>query len=577
MRKKKALTRFVFCLLAGMLCACHREQETGMTVTPVPDLTALLGNTKAPSVTEEPGNHPTVVPTREPSPTPVPELERKLIPIDEAHFTSADFRKVISENYDTDGDGYLSDTEREAVLTISWAKDVLPEGKLQDGFQVIDGLGYFPNLRFLSAGRAGQIIIKDHPSIRGVRLARESFLYAENCPAFCSLSSFSSYGIISNPVYISKAAPDFFWEWNWGETYRPGSGQLGKWALDGELIVCMGTKLPRILSGEKGGSGFYGELPVQWLERTEDGVVLLEEFWKDYFVGKEVDFYEVFVSVWDENIKGLPAYFGEGQVKDVMEDSQGRGKWVLWASDPMTDATSNGIVCYAEEMPEAEKIKLRIGEKSKVSSLDYSTERTVLGLWYELEFWYQDGKTEKKIGGLEAMSCGCIIRRDGTVCLLSPDEAFFSMKEYMGGAEFAEEPVPDREAIPIDGAHFSSDIFRRYLECYHNIDAKEGLSLKERESVQVLNFEGLFRFSGETLDGLEYFPKLTDLYPGYAGTLVVENHPSLEVIGGETPGLKRLVVRNCPELRRIDLDLSGIEEVVIEGCGKLEGRIPIDE
>lgn len=139
MRKKKALIRFVFCLFVGILCACHREQETDLTVTPVP------------------------------------EPAEELIPIDKEHFTSADFRKVISENYDTDGDGYLSDTEREAVLTISWAEDVLPEGELQDGFQVIDGLGYFPNLRFLSAGRAGQIIIKDHPSIRGVRLARESF------------------------------------------------------------------------------------------------------------------------------------------------------------------------------------------------------------------------------------------------------------------------------------------------------------------------------------------------------------------------------------------------------------------
>ncbi len=561
MRKKTAFIIFIFCLLAGLLCACHREQETGMTVTPVPGLTALPGNTKVPSVTEEPGNHPTAAPTRELSPTPVTGPEGERIPIDEAHFTSADFRKVISDNYDTDGDGYLSDTEREAVLTISWAEDVLPEGEMQDGFQVIDGLGYFPNLRFLSAGRAGQIIIKDHPSIRGVRLARESFLYAENCPKFCSLFS---YWINSNQVYVSKAAPDFFWEEHWGETYRSESGQFGKRVLDGKLVVCMGTKLPGILSGEKGGRGFYGELPVQWLERTEDGVVLLEEFWKDYFVGKEVDFYGVSVSAWEDDRKGFPDYFGEGQIKDVVEDSQGRKKWILSAYDldPMSDATSNGIVCYAEEMPEAEKVKLRIGENSKVFWLEHSAEKTRLGLRYELEFWYQDGGAEKKIGGLEEMNCSCIIRKDGAV--------FFSMEDYVENTEFSEEPVPDNEVIPIDGAHFSSDIFRRYLECFHNIDSKESLSLKERESVQVLNFEGLFRFSGEILDGLEYFPNLTDLYLGHTGSLVVENHPSLEVIGGDAPGLKRLVVRNCPELRRIDLDLSEIEEVVIEGCGKLE-------
>ena len=90
------------------------------------------------------------------------------------------------------------------------------------------------------------------------------------------------------------------------------------------------------------------------------------------------------------------------------------------------------------------------------------------------------------------------------------------------------------------------------------------------ENVIVMDFSDSIRFSGEILDGLEYFPNLTDLYLGHTGSLVVENHPSLEVIGGNAPGLKRLVVRNCPELRRIDLDLSEIEKVVIEGCGKLE-------
>ncbi len=103
------------------------------------------------------------------------------------------------------------------------------------------------------------------------------------------------------------------------------------------------------------------------------------------------------------------------------------------------------------------------------------------------------------------------------------------------------------------------------------------LSLREREAVEVMDFSASIRFDGQILDGFQHFPKLRELSLGRTGTLVVENHPSLEVIDGDAPGLKKLMVRNCPELRRIDLDLSKIEEVVIEGCGKLEGKIPIDE
>lgn len=72
------------------------------------------------------------------------------------------------------------------------------------------------------------------------------------------------------------------------------------------------------------------------------------------------------------------------------------------------------------------------------------------------------------------------------------------------------------------------------------------------------------------MDGFEYFPNLTELYLGNTGTLIIENHPSVKVIGGKANDLKKVVIRNCPNLETLDLDLSKVEEVVIEGCGRLK-------
>ena len=40
----------------------------------------------------------------------------KLLPIDAEHFPDAIFRAYVAENFDLDGDGYLTDAEREEAL-----------------------------------------------------------------------------------------------------------------------------------------------------------------------------------------------------------------------------------------------------------------------------------------------------------------------------------------------------------------------------------------------------------------------------------------------------------------------------
>ncbi|MGN1084299.1 MAG: hypothetical protein ACI4QX_04810 [Lachnospiraceae bacterium] len=174
---------------------------------------------------------------------------------------------------------------------------------------------------------------------------------------------------------------------------------------------------------------------------------------------------------------------------------------------------------------------------------------------------YQEKEVVEKIGTVDNMYCLCFMRESSTMQIV---------QEYIDGISSVDDNLKDTKVIPINEEYFSSDAFRRILEEKYNMDGKEGLSLKERENVLILNFMDSVRMYGETLDGLEYFPNLTDVYFGKVERLVIENHPSIKVIGGETSGLKKVVIRNCPNLETVDLDLSEVEEVGIEGCEKLQ-------
>lgn len=280
------------------------------------------------------------------------------------------------------------------------------------------------------------------------------------------------------------------------------------------------------------------------MEKTENGRAFSKEPWEKYLLGQEINFYEVSVSEKTEEVS----------------DMQGKKGWLAVVEH--YDASDMGIECFPfdiNEIPDAGNIRIFIGEISKIIQLNYEPDRGwILSAECDLEVVYQGKEEEELLGIIQEKLYQCVI--DGDTVRIVPYRC--------QGLEIV--PGQNGERIQIDEEHFSSKVFQRYLKERYHADDAEGLSIKDRENVIVMDFSDSIRFSGEILDGLEYFPNLTDLYLGHTGSLVVENHPSLEVIGGNAPGLKRLVVRNCPELRRIDLDLSEIEKVVIEGCGKLE-------
>lgn len=515
MKKKIVFYIFVIALFTGTLCACKQEEIVHNEPTGVPM------STEKP--VEEQDKEKVTIEGE--------ENTESLVPIDAEHFSDEYFRKIISIEYDKDGDGALSISEREAVISMNLAyHDVL---KGRDEFRinnlVVDGLEYFPNLRFLYVDGAKQIVAKNHPSLRGIQVDEwksVDFLCVKDCPQFCWMGGpyFYSY-------YIENAAPEVFYEHGVYGSYRY------KTKLDGRFSVNLRNLSEFTVEGNE---ALFEEFPVEWLQKTDEGICIVEEYWKPFAEGQKVDLYDVTVS----------------EVAEEEQERHAGAKWDVYVDSGEWDVPGVHIYVDTEETPE--NVWLRIGKVNSVESVEYSGDRSkMMRVLYDMEVMcYEKGITKllKTIEAKDALLCW---NEDGTIKMFEDEWA---------GMEWLAEGREATEIVLIDEEHFSCYEFRTILEERYNTDGEEGLSKQERENIRVFNFMGNVRMDGKQLDGLEYFPNLTDLYLGKVGAVVVENHPSLEVIGGETKGLKKLILRNCPNLELVDLELSEVEEVVLEGC-----------
>lgn len=84
-------------------------------------------------------------------------LQNKPVAIDETHFPDATLMRYVHDNYDVNGDWYLSEEEAEAVETIGTydtSTFVVPNsdrGLSSLGITSLSGLEYFPNLTMVVA------------------------------------------------------------------------------------------------------------------------------------------------------------------------------------------------------------------------------------------------------------------------------------------------------------------------------------------------------------------------------------------------------------------------------------------
>lgn len=450
---KRTGSVMLLCLLTGAFCACQRGQETNVTVTPagvtvtlVPTLevTGMSENTKVPSVTENLGNCPTgelcltvtpvptdelrptftPIPTEEPLPTPTPEPEEERIPIDEAHFTSAKFREVIAENYDTDMNGFLSASEREAVTEI-WIDGRDYENQYNHfEEECLDGFEYFPNLINVDVSftYVGQVAIRNHPSLQrfdgtegGVEI-----LQIENCPSLTRIGFYiydiSSISVVGAPlasVSLGDNCSIRSMTFDADMTLRVLDSRFGEGSTmykiceDGSLVYEYYDYGEHI-----DGNMFKHPLkqsPVKFTNQKEPQTPFSEEYWTECLENSEFSELDLFTIRISEK-------------EEELYNEKGQKAWDVCVAYTRSENSREGesgeetFLVYAEEMPGREQLVFRPAVIHQREALEYSPNRGVRILTeWDLKLVYRNGEEEQEIGVLRDHEHYCTITADGTV------------------------------------------------------------------------------------------------------------------------------------------------------------------
>ena len=230
---------------------------------------------------KEPETTITPIPTLEPTGAGTADTEEgELLALEELHVSDSVFREFIGENYDKNQDGFLSEKERNEVLSIETNK--------QYNIDNVDGLEIFPNLESLFFwGTVRKVVIRNHPSLQYVGGTEGAIdeLLIENCPKLEAVG-FSMYGV--GDVTISNS----------GQKVSFGVDEpltLGKLTFDENVIV-------ELKDGASGAELFFVQA---------DGSLLGRKISRE---GEETE-----QVVFEKPATGVP--FDEAKIKDALKAS----------------------------------------------------------------------------------------------------------------------------------------------------------------------------------------------------------------------------------------------------------------
>lgn len=284
MRKAKLLSS-ILCLM--IFVGCNHPNEN----MPVP--TGTVGGTKVHNEIEEstvtltptvPVGGTSSFPTVTLFPTGMPEQrvekvnkEIELVPITEKYFSNEAFRQFIEEQFDTNGDGFLSTQEREQVVLLE------DPGLYSRGKLVLDGLNWFTRLETLELVGQMDLVLDHHPGVKYINWNEmgASTFYAEGCD---KLKRISLHMSTDAGVYINNCvALERFSAWD---------GQLGA------LYIGNTPNLTLLVD-------WYEEMPKElWLD---DDVQVLWRLWSDQDeaicldnIGTRFEVTENGILYWDE-------------------------------------------------------------------------------------------------------------------------------------------------------------------------------------------------------------------------------------------------------------------------------------
>jgi len=168
-------------------------------------------------------------------------------------------------------------------------------------------------------------------------------------------------------------------------------------------------------------------------------------------------------------------------------------------------------------------------------------------------------------GTLTGVFCACHRYQEG-----NPDTGATLIPTVETGTPMlTKEAVPTlkpehRELLPIDEAHFTSEVFRNYIAEHYDCDGDGYLSNTEQAAITEICIDySEDAFAEERLDGFEYFPALERLDISSAGEIVLQNHDGINYFGGEEGHVGKIFIENCPALTNIGFYHHGIDSLYI--------------
>ena len=218
------------------------------------------------------------------------------IPIDKQYFSDVFMRRYIKAVIDTDGNGYLSKEEREAVTEIDMFE-------MEMGLDVIDGFEWFPNLESISLPNCTEMVIRNCPNLVYVGASEgdgADKLTIENCPklkemyfVYAGVSNLfikdcENLRCISDYCAWDVSLYDTVWEFvNCPKlTVATGISGFGKLLIADadEVSLCFLDMLGMEVSYKDGMFLLNGENRVKWKNLPEDWFLPSEELLSESFV-----------------------------------------------------------------------------------------------------------------------------------------------------------------------------------------------------------------------------------------------------------------------------------------------------
>ena len=341
-------------------------------------------------------------PTATPAPTDIPETV--LLPIDAAHFGSTVFCEFIAKEYDSNQDGFLSEKERNEVLSIETNK--------QYNIDNVDGLEIFPNLESLFFwGTVRKVVIRNHPSLQYVGGTEGAIdeLLIENCPKLEAVG-FSMYGV--GDVTISNS----------GQKVSFGVDEpltLGKLTFDENVIV-------ELKDGASGAELFFVQADGSLLGRkiSREGEETEQVIFEKPATGVPFDEAKI-----KDALKASVFVIGEGNSQEdgqnveeegyriEIKESPTPGKWKVVLTYPYRDTYRGYIVgnstfvMEADERPDPNRFFFTVAEiDDRVRYREYSPKwGLTAGISCSLNLMYAADAGKQYVATITAQEKICLI------------------------------------------------------------------------------------------------------------------------------------------------------------------------